>query len=503
LTQPTCISFFHPHHLSQTHSFCYLFVCRVNIYRGFDPPIDGDVNPQGAKDNKITDWWAITHFVPSATESALTSLRQARPAYAATLDWFLQNAKTVVRYQRPLYETSVTRGVALTQPDGTISGPGGLKVNNIALAPYNKDAQVTPRPDVMQIEVQYPPHDEKAHSTVIEVRGVTTAAGIDQANKDTVANLNVQIVPLRLVPIGLWYLEDGDPGTPDEPPSEYRNGEKVLEKLNKTFWQTRVLFVPALPTQFDANGKPAFEKLEMQYGEVRQGGVIRELDFRDTPDTRVALGNVRDRVSPPGLPKKLNIVVVGHVASVPLPGFQAEGITFLGDTCFIQSELATTTPRRVFPPPGPPPANAADMQYGDNVIKDDYYKIFAHEVGHALGLSTRHPSPGSILTAYDQSDFPFCTYNFDGTPVAGTYPIEDINPNILLLPPGAPINGNANHKRRSRFPLMFQSILKPGDLIGTIDAVPMPGNGLRSLWIRHEDWEPANLAAKTYQEASQ
>jgi hypothetical protein len=139
------------------------------------------------------------------------------------------------------------------------------------------------------------------------------------------------------------------------------------------------------------------------------------------------------------------------------------------------------------------------MLYGDNVIKDDYYKIFAHEVGHALGLSTRGGSLPSPFTGHDQSDFPFRTFNFDGTPVVGEFPIREASADILFLPWGEPINGNANFKRRSRFPLMYQSSLQPGAVIGSVEAVPMPGNGLRSLWIRHEEWKPANEAGGLYQ----
>jgi hypothetical protein len=470
-----------------------------DIYRGFDPPIKNDVDPSGKKDDMLTDWWTITHFIPSATQSVLDNVKDANPLYFSKLNHFLSNAPDAhakIEYVIDENETPIRAGIALTQlGSATTDGNGRLKVNNKALSDFSTTAPAvvvkkTNFRDVaeMLIEVQETPPDGGVHDTTIEVRGTHKPAATELATSNRYGLLKVLVAPLRIVEVGLWYLEDGVPGTDDAPPLAYLDGERVLDRLNQTFWQSRVLFVPKV---YGTGDKPAFQRLEMQYGTLRQDG-IRELDLEDTVDCKA----VHDALNPGQNPlKRLNIVVVGHVPARTAPAYHPFGITHdaFPSTCFIQSD--TIDPKVA--------AAGANKFNGAIVFMDDYYTIFAHEVGHSLGLSTRNPSLTTSFRKHDQGDFPYLTYNLDGTPVAkwiqnGKNPINDISTTMVLWPWGAPIDGLSDYKRRSKFPLMYQSSLTAAGGLGAVLAVPMPGNGLRSLWIRHEEWKTANEAADTY-----
>lgn len=319
------------------------------------------------------------------------------------------------------------------------------------------------------------------------------------------AFLDVDVMPIRYIPIHLWYLDDPDSAT-DTPPADFLNATNFLELLNLAGRQACVQFL------YYEDAAPAFKPLTVKYGhEGRFGPELNLIDERPTGEMAPLMAPTIGQQAIDT--KAVHVIVVRYANywparpikhgpnNIELPSGHPLGITYqsgITNRCFVQT---SDLERRINPTVG------AKQTFSKEVIVRDFMTTAIHEVGHILGLSVRAPDAAPPFNFHDNGTTPETIFCRDGTPVDRGLifaPIEseidlyalEILPwskthNRKKLPTHHTVNNERKpyeDKRRISVALMAQS--------GDESSVAPPGAAIRSLWIRHEDWRKMNGNAK-------
>ena len=462
---------------------------RNDLYEGFDPPLRGDQPNAAADKDEANPKWRCAIGYPTPLSAAVAA-QDIAAAGAATPAELTAGKTATFRY--------IPRDLNLTWPFRAEFHTGSVSIPGDRPAGVSLTGTPTPlaRPGIITMtgvsgfEIDNLPVWGEAQ---IRIRAMHQAVPFPKP----AAVLDVDVLPIRYIPIGLWYLEDGRPETDDAPPVEYRDAHAVLQRLNKVFRQACVQFIPA---NKDGAGNAIFLPVPRQgnaileYGHPKvaaQPQGLLELDLWNGVEMR--------KVHAPDLPlpgAKIHLVLVRY-AGPPRPGqLQPFGMSWSGggvrERCFVQTQAFESIPRG---------ANA-DGWLGHNVILHDFLTTCAHEVGHVLGLSTRNVGQANqIFASHDQGLFPMHLYHLDGTPVPSK--MQFITPSfpakLNRLPwslPWSPFD-----KRRIEIGLMTQSHNQmPAMEDGGVNVQStFPGSANRSYWIRHEDWRMANDRAANFE----
>ncbi len=467
-----------------------------NAYRGIDPPLKGDKpnDGDGEPDEKTPIWRAgvgyrgqsANAFFPEDALSALLA-----PSGAKTPDELSKRQPGL----DPLYfQTAVTNnGLRFKVVDETPSG-NYVNVDFAPTSSFTNGQRFT-------IEGQSGPQPEGVDERGTKFMSLYATDNLGNPRAKAAIKYELDVMPIRYVKIGLWYLDDGNDITPDIPgdygaqgvDAAWLNASRVMGMLNKAFAQACIQFVPLLPE----GNAPKFRRLD-----VPGFGEQHPVD----PTWRVLNLNNLDQMQPLHRPalghptldaNAIHLIFVRRVNGPKQPFGavypQFDGDIIVGgkrDRAFVQ-----TYDFEKFV--GTHPEYAVNKRNGKELVLEEMYRVAVHEIGHVLYLSTRNPNQGS----HDNGPAPFFSYNRDGTPVPLTLvpcPLEEPDDlQTVLYPWSTPFIRKTNKiglvdKQRISLPVM-------GAITGGVGYDELLQNlgaeiymSKRSFWIRHEDWREAN-----------
>jgi hypothetical protein len=469
-----------------------------NLYLGFDPPQhagnDGSSSTPDLDDLNNAQWWTVISADDGKTDGAPfntnTNIRIWRNPKGGTLPKMIAKLKD---------ESAPATKAAITVASNALEDQSNLTLSGVRC----KAGRVP----------------EKVIVQLYNKKGST-----DQKAGDPQAVLNVDVLPKRIIPIGLWHLDDNDPATDDASPAYFTRGQLIIDRLNEVFAQACIEFKAA---QEPAQVRP---KISQTYGDRLSGpnsswGPIRYLD----PEFQGHNSKLGSNMLSLGT-AKLNVVLYRYMrsksneAKTLKPPDRTSPLEKQNLGLYIRSADFKALPTfrdRVFvqtaafsPPLG--------VTYALGEPEDPYYEDFlltiCHEVGHALGINVWNYKPvtdhRSKNDGHDDGAFPSALYHYDGTPVG------------WLDSPGLQANERAplDHRRKERARNPFQlnkvyrsantallprsekdkeenkrriegALMMGGHWVGT----GAPGTLNRSLWMRHEDWWEANKNAAAFE----
>lgn len=464
-----------------------------NIYRGFDPPMVGDplyANPPNtdydpANGKKPLEWWTVAGC-PSQTSGTIgadTALLNKAGAYAPAA--LITNDDIIWRF-----DPKITGDSALRKFRAEAAGPaagGSIRLSTAGTAlPLT-----TMTPMVLTGQTAGGGGGDGTGRAILNIRALD---GTNQPMNEKAASLNVDVLPVRYIKIGLWYLVNTNTGNEagETPAPMMMNVAATLARLNQIFRQACIQFVPV---NFDANGIPIFKKFTAPYGHYTANGIwelnmmketeMEEINNLALPGAKMHLLLVRNTI-----PSGTFGVTPNHITPGPLNDTRDRCVV---GTLELETMITDAWTKELVQP------QSANKIGGSLAFYDDCFNIQAHEVGHAMELSTRNDMllRGNPLRRHDQGMFPKYLYCMDGTPVSDPLinpPVFDaVNTPVI---PWSAVNAQGK-KRRIEWGLMSHD--EAGQAAGQSVSQIGPGSALRSWWIRHEDWLHANKNAAKFE----
>ena|GEM_PF-5147193 len=232
-----------------------------------------------------------------------------------------------------------------------------------------------------------------------------------------VRTLDVDLLPVRKIKIGVYFVKGWSASNSDIPEA-FKIAGTIVDRLNEIFQQACVEFelghTGDLISGFDLNGDDALDCGQ----------------FSVEKNTLLLPQNTT-------LPDRLNLLIVRNI----LDDFGSVGVT---------------------PTIENPDRSIVESLYFETAGSDGielFLTTCAHEIGHALGLSTRNRSlsEGSSNFRHDSGAYPSAYYHLDGTRVND-----------------------------------------PGSAMPRMDGALMKQRGGKWRWMRHQDWKKANDNAEHY-----
>ena len=486
----------------------------TQAYRGIDPPIVGDPpanesTPSKPLDTANPEWRTVIGVKGDSANAALEAIPQA----------LFQNSGAMVPDQ-------------LTKRDGADGGIEFIFKPSFSGNPlhWTFSPVVTSGSQAEYVGIKVLP-EFLLDGSIMSIEGLTGRkqdgfdmrgeAGIEPTQRDEhgdvaigtkpAAKLIVDVMPIRYIRIGLWYVHDGFPTNDDAPPTLFRDSEsakKFLALLNKTFAQACVQFVPI--SQCAPANSPVFTPLIVpNYGHagypfMPPGTVVNPTlqepildigaDHTLSINAMLPSSPVVNLVMFRFATDQKNVIHQSGNEIIPQPLGQTP---LDSNRSFIQTQAFERALYQVRQNPG-------GFGMSEASVMQDFYVTAIHEIGHILKLSTRYlvaATEGDVK--HDPGPSPWNIYNRDGTRVPRSLWYFDEDPFDQAWFPRVPWTSSFQRtiapllsldKRRMRIPLMSQNGQNAVGLNPT--AI---GTANRSLWIRHEDWQEANTNAAQYE----
>jgi hypothetical protein len=270
-------------------------------------------------------------------------------------------------------------------------------------------------------------------STAIELKGhnsgstaviTTGTVEVYQNSRPTGAKLYVKVLPERKIKLGIFRVSDTT-STLSELYGFVPDNDRIIAKLNVIWKQAGIVFeqdptIPSGGTKSD-DGELPYVKLHIPF-DNNKDGMLGNWGASNNQEWQVLRGKADT------LPAKLNLLILRDLKAKSISGHRAAGVSTKGTRyvgVFTQSF----------------------EKYTEDASWDDFIEVCAHEIGHALGASTRNDA-------------------------------------------GAP-PGHQNHHDGGPFPSKY------GETFGLMHW----RGGYGYPWIRWEDWEEANKNAENYYKA--
>ena len=192
--------------------------------------------------------------------------------------------------------------------------------------------------------------------------------------------LDVDLLPVRKIILGIYFVQDTPTSGELQIPANFKNASTIIRRLNEIFRQACVEFELAADSGVNEVAYDINNNHKLDLPPLFSGGSQLEYNAIFLPD-------------PFRLIPKLNLLIV---RDIDVPGKDAIGVTPEERASIIHPNRSVVETK------------AFEGENGNADDLEKFYTTCAHEIGHALGLSTRDDPQNGLY--HDLGQFPLKNY---------------------------------------------------------------------------------------------